>query len=461
MRPTPVREARGSEAKDAGLASPVAADPCMLSASEAAGGSASSDPPSSASNFGMGDPELTTRSASEMPAMSDHRRPPSPAPGSAEVLTVAHLLWAYLPRTQTFVYELLTHFTDVQSAVVSEVFENLDLFPFEGLWRVPTRSFALRALDRLTYMASGRLLVREKRYRDTVDLAGAGLLHGHFGWSAPLTLPLRRSLGLPLVTTFYGYDMSVLPRDTAWQATYAELFDEGDEFLVEGHHMKKCLIELGCPENKVTVQHIGVDLAKIAPRSCEPEDLQGVSVLLCGSFLEKKGIRYAIEAMAKALKYRSDLRLWVVGDGPERPEYEALIDRLGVGGSIALLGYRTHAEYLELAKRAQIFLAPSVTASDGETEGGAPTVLIEMQAACLPVVSTLHADIPEVVIDGQTGFLVPERDSDALAERMLELADDTQLRQQMGLRGRLHVEAQHDIMSQAGKLEEIYRSHAG
>ena len=375
---------------------------------------------------------------------------------NADVTTVAHLLWAYLPRTQTFIYELLTHLCDVRSAVVTEVFENLDLFPFEGLHQVPGRSLVLRAADKLASLSGGGLPARDRRYRQTVTGVGAHLMHGHFGWSAPMTLPLKRALGIPLVTTFYGYDMSVLPSQRRWRATYAELFEVGDVFLVEGPHMKRGLEAMGCPEHKIVVQHIGVDLGKIAPVAPAYEESESVTVLVCGSFLEKKGIKYAIQAMAKASKERADLRMLVVGDGPERPEYEALIEQLGMGDAIELLGYRTHQEYLALAPNADIFLAPSVTASNGETEGGAPTVLLEMQAAGLPVVSTHHADIPEVVRDGESGFLVPERDSDALAIRILQLAADRDLRHKMGVRGRQHVEEQHDIVRQATKLEKIY-----
>jgi colanic acid/amylovoran biosynthesis glycosyltransferase len=371
-------------------------------------------------------------------------------------LTVAHLLGRYLPRTQTFVYELLEHLTHVRSVVVTEAVENLDLFPIDNLVRVPNRSLGSRAIDRFTHTVSGHRFISEKRYREAVTSAGVGLLHGHFGWSAPTAVPLRRALGIPLVTTFYGSDMSSLPSQRRWRDIYRELFEVGDAFLVEGHHMKRQLEELGCPSEKLVVHHIGVNLAKIPCNPVETQESGHVTVLVCGSFIEKKGIRYAIEALAKAQRERPDLQMLIVGDGPERSDYEVLVDRLGVSESIRMLGYRTHAEYLELAKQVQIFLAPSVTASSGDTEGGAPTVLLEMQAACLPVVSTLHADIPEIVQDGQTGFLVPERDSDALALRILQLADDPELRVRMGLRGRQHVERNHDVIEQASRLEGIY-----
>jgi colanic acid/amylovoran biosynthesis glycosyltransferase len=381
--------------------------------------------------------------------------------GHCSVMTVAHVIGEYLPRTQTFVYGLLKNLTGVESVVVTEQVENLDLFPFDGLRQVRARSLQARAFDKAASVVSGRRPVRERLYRETVRGAGASLMHGHFGWSAPLTLPLKRDLGLPLLTTFYGYDMSGLPKVRGWRSTFDKLFDEGDAFLVEGHHMKAGLVALGAPADKVLVQHIGVEVDRIVPRRPDAGDSADVTILVCGSFVEKKGVRYAIEAFAKAARERAGLRMLLVGDGPEKAEYLGLIHRLGVADSIRLLGYLTHDEYLGLAADAHIFMAPSVTASDGDTEGGAPTVLLEMQAAQLPVISTYHADIPEVVLDGRTGLLVPERDSDALAERILWLAEDPGKRRDMGLEGRRHIQESHDIVKQAAKLEAIYREYQG
>jgi colanic acid/amylovoran biosynthesis glycosyltransferase len=128
---------------------------------------------------------------------------------------------------------------------------------------------------------------------------------------------------------------------------------------------------------------------------------------------------------------------------------------------VQLLGYQPHQCFLEELDRAHLFLAPSVTAGDGDTEGGAPTVLLEAQAAGLPVLATWHADIPEVVRDGETGFLVPERDSAALAEKLIYLAEHPELWPVLGAAGRRHMETNYNIRCETHKLENVYEELAG
>jgi len=344
----------------------------------------------------------------------------------------------------------------VRPVVVAEETENLEQFPIDDLRVVHRRSLPARAVDKASHMIAGRRFLREARYCEILREEGAEVIHGQFGWSTPLALPLARTLGLPLIATFYGADMSLLPRDPAWRRVYHELFAQADAILVEGSHMRRGLVALGCPAEKVVIQRIGIEVNEIECVPRTPPADRVVVFLVCGSFIQKKGIPVAIDAFAKARSKHRGMRLDVVGDGPMRGAIEDLIDHLGVHDCVRLLGYRTHSEYLALSRDAHVFVAASQTADDGETEGGAPTVLLEMQAAGVPVVSTLHADIPGIVMDGRAGFLVPERDSDALAERMVFLAKNPEAWPAMGAEGRRYVETHHDIEAQTRTIEDIY-----
>lgn len=369
---------------------------------------------------------------------------------------VAQLVSHFLPLTQTFIYGYLRNLKNYEPLVITEKVQNLEKFPFDNLYVVKRTNTAERALDRMTSMLYGKKHITESRYNGALAHKNVKLIHGHFGWSAGTVMTLRKSLGLPAVTTFYGADLSALARQKEWLERYQRLFRETEMCLVEGNHMKECLIKLGCPEHKVTVQHIGVDIEGIEfkPRHY-PQDGK-IIVLMCGSFMEKKGTEYGIEAFAKALREVENMRLVIAGDGQLRPEIERQIDKLDVRESISMLGYIDFARYLKAADEAHIFMAPSVTAEDGDTEGGAPTVLLEMQAGGLPVLSTYHADIPEVVIHEQSGFLVPERDSDALAERLVFLARNPALWESMGENGRRHIAENYDISIEARNLEAKY-----
>ena len=127
---------------------------------------------------------------------------------------------------------------------------------------------------------------------------------------------------------------------------------------------------------------------------------------------------------------------------------------------IKFLGYLSYQEYMRVLEKCHILLAPSLTASDGDTEGGAPVVLLDAMASGMPVVSTLHADIPEVVVDGETGFLVPEKDVDALVEALEKMINAPSLWKKMGKKGRQRIEKEFNVNIQAERLERIYDRYA-
>ena len=183
--------------------------------------------------------------------------------GNSDRPVVAEFIGLYLPRTETFIYGYLRGFSRIQPAVFTNELTNLDLFPHDDVTLVPVASPTVRAVDGVARAIIGHRTVQDGRLRRAVSGRGPKLIHGHFGWSAWATVPLRRSLGLPLVTTFYGADMSSRPRLPEFAREYERLFREGDAFLVEGPYMRERLIELGAPAERVRIQHIGVDVSEI------------------------------------------------------------------------------------------------------------------------------------------------------------------------------------------------------
>src|SRR5207244_3130633 len=126
------------------------------------------------------------------------------------------------------------------------------------------------------------------------------VLHAHFGTQGILLLRLRRRLDVPLVTTFYGYDASSVPRLPGWRRWYKTLFATGDRFLVEGGAFRERLLALGCPPGKAMVQHLGVDVDAIPFRARQLTGDETVRLLMAASFREKKGHQYALRAFALA-----------------------------------------------------------------------------------------------------------------------------------------------------------------
>jgi colanic acid/amylovoran biosynthesis glycosyltransferase len=188
---------------------------------------------------------------------------------------------------------------------------------------------------------------------------------------------------------------------------------------------------------------------------------------MAASFREKKGIPYAIKAFASAIQKFPRMELRIIGGAQSANEQrllkhcKALAKHESITHKVYFLGYLNYEQYLQEAEHAHIFLAPSVTAQNGDTEGGAPVSVIEASAFGMPVIASRHCDIPEVIKDGESGILVDERDVDGLTKAILELATSPNQWAKMGRVGRRHIESEYDINKQVAKLEDIYNNVRG
>jgi colanic acid/amylovoran biosynthesis glycosyltransferase len=280
----------------------------------------------------------------------------------------------------------------------------------------------------------------------------------HFGNIGSLTAVVRDA-GLirgKLLTVFHGKDMTTYVRKRGPHA-YDFLFRKGDLFLPISEAWKKKLIELGCDEHKIVVHRMGIETDKFVYHPRKLRGQEPVKLTSIARLVEKKGLEYGIRAIDKVRKKNPGIRYRIVGDGPLRKELEALVDQLGLRDVVSLLGQREQSEVVEILRDTHIFLAPSVTASDGDQEG-IPVVLMEALSMGIPVVSTRHSGIPELVQDGVSGYLVPERDADALADRILELIGQEQVWTKMGYAGREHVFAHYNSDALNTRLESIFYS---
>lgn len=281
---------------------------------------------------------------------------------------------------------------------------------------------------------------------------GFDVIHAHFGPHGALAAALR-ALGLvrgAVVTTFHGADVAMGQRRDP--ARYRALFDSGDRFLTVSRLWRERLIEAGAPASRVVVHHMGVDTTVHRPgrpaASNDPTKLISVCRLT-----EKKGIRYALEALASL--HGHPFVYHVVGDGPLLTDLETLAQQLGIMDKVVFHGAQPAPAVKALLDASQLFLLPSVTAQNGDQEG-VPVALMEAMAAGLPVVSTFHSGIPELVDDGVSGRLVPERDVGALAKAIESLIGDTSQRVAMGYQARKKVEREFDANQLYEELERIF-----
>lgn len=369
--------------------------------------------------------------------------------------TVAHLTNEYLPLTQTWLYNnQIINLKRYKPIIIAQISMNMDKFPVKNVFSISDSNFFVKKANAVCQKFTGYYL--SGYFKKTLKKNNVKLFHAHFGDVGARYLKLKKILNIPMVTTFYGYDVSMIPRIPYWKKRYIQLFHESELFLTEGSHMKEKLIEIGCPEDKIIVQHLGVDIKKFRFSLRMPPEDGSITILIAGSFKEKKGILYAIKAFSKVKESHPNIKLRILGDGPMRDQIESLIKESGISDSVTLLGYQSHSVFINEAANAHIFMLPSITAQDGDTEGGAPIAIIEAQASGLPVISSYHADIPEVVVDGKSALLAPEKDVETLAEHLEYLVERPEVWEMMGRSGRKHVEEEYNLMTQVEKLEKIY-----
>lgn len=379
------------------------------------------------------------------------------------MLTVLHRVPVWLPQTETWNHTQISNLPPgrVSCHVVCDTTANLDQFPIPNLHCLTDDSAAARLLRRVARKTPLYPWLRNRYGAAVARAAGARVLHSHFGFYGWQDLPLARTAALRHVVTFYGVDVNKFPRQyPVWRRRYRELFARVDRVLCEGRHMASALVALGCPADKVRVQHLGVRLDQVphSPLAWRPGE--PLKVLIAASFTEKKGIPHAIRALGR-IRNDVPLEVTVIGDAADNPDSRAekqVILRAIAEAGIAprLLGFQPHRVMLEEGRRHHVFLSPSIEAKSGDTEGGAPVSLIEMAATGMMIVSTRHCDIPDVVRDGETGLLADEGDVDGLTAHLRALIAHPERWEAMRRAGRAHMEADYDAAVQGARLAAIY-----
>jgi colanic acid/amylovoran biosynthesis glycosyltransferase len=302
----------------------------------------------------------------------------------------------------------------------------------------------VRSLDpRLgTYGPSGRFwsYAATLRAQEPFDVVVA-----QFGPNGRIANTLRNlgAFDAPIATTFLGYDLSRVLREQG-PDYYRELFTQGELMLPLTHEFRTRLLKLGCPAGKIEIHRLGTHPAYFEPkvRTLLPGETPRI-VTVC-RLVPKKGLDFALKALAEVQRRGVHFRFDVVGDGVERKKLKALRDALGLEKHVVLHGAKTREEIKAFLREGHVFLAPSVTAPDGDEEG-VPTAIKEAMSMCLPVVSTIHSGIPELVRDNVNGFVVGEWDVTALADRLCEVLQTPEQWPTLGQNGRRIIEDEYDL----------------
>ncbi len=362
-----------------------------------------------------------------------------------------------LPLSETFISEQIRHLSGVDVVVLGIRFQNSDRFELPDGHVINPEGGPGGLIREILYITTGR----SARLDTAIAEEKVDLLHAHFGVEGLYALPFALRHGLPLITTFWGFDATMSRRDLLWSGKpawirYALFADRlrrrGTLFIAVSEFLRSRLIQSGFPPDRTIVHYNGVDLTAFAPAQHDSDDL---TILSVGRLVEKKGIEYLIKAFALVAAQMPEVRLEIAGEGPLRRSLERLTSECGLAARVSFRGSLPHRAVATLMQSSSVVCQPSVTAADGDAEG-LPTVVLEAAATARPLVATRHSGIPEIIVDGKTGFLVAERDVEALADRLLSLLGNVELRKRMGEAGRKRIEEKFDLRKQAKRLEEIY-----
>jgi glycosyltransferase involved in cell wall biosynthesis/SAM-dependent methyltransferase len=347
--------------------------------------------------------------------------------------------------SQTFILEQITGLIDRGLAVEHWSLQRLD----EPVVHDKARRYGLLEATRYVVLPPEALRADPARWTQAflrtnqlAPLDDVAAVQIHFGPNFDKFAPLFAARpDLFTVVSFHGYDGSATLRIKGADV-YAALFARADRITTPSAFMKEALIRHGCPPEKLVVHHYGKDVAAFAPTP-RPGGRRPTRLLTVARFVEKKGLEYALAAFAKA-RAGLDVEYRIVGYGPLAPALEALARELGAADKVRFLGQLTNDAVRQEMAQADVFALTSVTASNGDQEG-VPVSLIEAQALGLPVISSRHAGIPELVVHGETGFLAAERDVDEIAGYMRALFKNPAIRATFAANARERVLREFDL----------------
>ena len=301
----------------------------------------------------------------------------------------------------------------------------------------------------------------KKNLLKLIDEIKPDIIHLHYATDAGIYLTELKNLNIPKVVSVYGYETSGFPRRFLGYGKHFlknRTYKYADKIFAMSPDMEKDLLNTGCPKEIIVVHYYGTDVQRFNDEHSY-ENMEHVQYLIISGLTPQKGHLFLLKAFKEAYKINNNIRLTIVGDGPEKEKIADFIQSNNMGSYVSILpfvvyGSKEHKNYFA---DSDVFIHPSITDVNGDKEG-IPGAIVEAMAAGLPVISTFHAGIPFIIENGVSGSLVNEWDYDGLRDAILKMANDTTIRKSLGQKGQEFALKNLDLYEKEKELEEIYKS---
>jgi len=279
-----------------------------------------------------------------------------------------------------------------------------------------------------------------------------------YGDTAQKILKICNELKLPLIVHFHGYDASIFELIKN-NNNYKEVFETAEFVVVVSKKMYQDLLNLGCPEQKLVYNVCSPrdEFFKVQPNFSKQQ------FIAIGRFADKKAPYNLILSFLKVIEKFPEAKLIMAGDGQLLDTCKNLVKYYRQESNISFVGVISPEKYREYLLESLAFVQHSVTAENGDSEG-TPVGILEASASGLPVISTKHAGIPDVIKNGKTGLLVEEHDVDGMAENMIKLLENNELAKVLGANGKKHIKDNFTLKRHIevldGLIKKAVKSHS-
>lgn len=378
--------------------------------------------------------------------------------------TVLHVIRTGLRPTESFVPNQLEHLREYEPVVLSHrEFKGGRKWPGSHVMTSELLRPWERQLDSMAYaLARSVPPPTVSAVRAYVNKLHPDVIHIHFLVDAAFFVPVLQGMGIPIVVSGYGYDVSSFPRALlGLGARYLRRsFRATSLFLAMSEDMKRDMLRLGIPDSKVRVHYFGIDVRRFPYEERQSAGSRPFRILITGRLVPKKGhavLLRALQILRDSSHGERSFELRVVGDGPLHDHLVRLSRELSLSQHVHFAGHLQYGGPAILSEHssADLFVLPSMRA--GGDKEGIPGALLEAMASGLPVVSTFHAGIPEIIEDGIHGLLVPEGDAGALANAIGRYMEDEPLRRRLANAGASRA-TEFDIRKRTAHLELLYKT---